>query len=300
MAGKTDTFLEYRSLLFSIAYNMLGSVDAAEDLVQDTYLKWVDSRETDVRSIKSYLVKTITHLCINYLNSARLRRESYVGIWLPEPLQQYDVRRSSAGIESWHALSIGILILLEKLTPQERAIFLLKEVFAYDYFELAVMFSKSEQNCRQIFKRAKDNLGKDTRRFEVDLKVHERVLNNFLQALTEGQMDELIQLLQEDITLFADGGGSVLQANGKKFTAALNPIHGREHVGRLLQAVVLKMRRFVPAFTQRVIIANGLPSILTCSGEQALSLISIEPEGDLIRNIYLQTNPDKLHSFRSI
>lgn len=300
MAGKTDTFLEYRSLLFSIAYNMLGSVDAAEDLVHDTYLKWMDRQGTDIRSVKAYLVKTITHLSINYLNSARMRRESYVGIWLPEPLQQYDSRKGSAGIESWHALSIGILILLEKLTPQERAVFLLKEVFAYDYFELAALFDKSEQHCRQLFKRAKDNLGKDTRRFEVDLKVHERVLNNFLQALTEGQMDKLIHLLQHDIILFADGGGSVLHANGKKFTAARNPIHGREHVGRLLQTVVNKMRQHVPAFTQRMIIANGLPSILTFSGQQALSLISIEPEGDLIRNIYLQTNPDKLHSFRSI
>ncbi|MGN6418956.1 MAG: sigma-70 family RNA polymerase sigma factor [Pseudobacter sp.] len=300
MTDKSDTFLEYRSLLFSIAYNMLGSVDAAEDLVQDTYLKWVDCQETEVKFIKSYLVKTITHLSINYLNSARIRRESYVGIWLPEPLQQYDGRKSSAGIESWHALSIGILILLEKLTPQERAIFLLKEVFAYDYFELASLFDKSEQHCRQLFKRAKDNLGRDTRRFEVDLKVHEKVLNNFLQAITEGHMDELIELLKQDITLYADGGGSVLHANGKKFTAALKPIHGREHVGRLLQTVILKMRRFVPAFTQRVIMANGLPSILTSSGKRALSLISIEPEGNRIKNIYLQTNPDKLHSFRNI
>jgi RNA polymerase sigma-70 factor (ECF subfamily) len=298
MAGTTDTFLEYRSLLFSIAYNMLGSVDAAEDMVQDTYLKWVDCEETDIRFVKSYLVKTITNLCINYLSSARIRRESYVGIWLPEPLHQSDTRSGSAGIESWHALSIGILILLEKLTPQERAIFLLKEIFAYDYFELAEIFEKTEQNCRQIFKRAKDHLGEDTRRFEVDLKVHEKVLGNFLQALTEGQMEELIHLLKEDITLYADGGGNVLHANGKRFTAALKPVHGKEHVSRLLLAVVLKMRQYVPAFTQQLIMANGLPSILTSSGPEPLSLITIQPEGDHIRNIYLQTNPDKLHSFR--
>ncbi|QEC44769.1 sigma-70 family RNA polymerase sigma factor [Pseudobacter ginsenosidimutans] len=300
MSGKTDIFLEYRSLLFSIAYNMLGSVDAAEDLVQDSYLKWMASEETDIRFVKSYLVKTVTNLCINYLNSARIRRESYVGIWLPEPLHQSDKRSASAGIESWHALSIGILVLLEKLTPQERAIFLLKEIFAYDYFELAQIFDKTEQNCRQIFKRAKDHLGNDTRRFDVDLKVHEKVLNNFLQALTDGQMDELIHLLKEDIILYADGGGSVLNANGRRFTAALKPVYGKEHVSRLLVSVVLKMRQYVPAFSQQLIMANGLPSILTNSGDEPLSLISIEPEGDRIRNIYLQTNPEKLHSFRKI
>lgn len=300
MAGKTNTFQEYRSLLFSIAYNMLGSVDAAEDLVQDTYLKWMDCGETEIRFVKSYLVKTITNLCINHLQSARVRRESYIGIWLPEPLHPYDTRSGSTGIESWHALSIGILILLEKLSPQERAIFLLKEVFAYDYYELALIFDKTEQNCRQIFKRAKDHLGNDTRRFEVDLKVHEQVLNNFLQALTEGQMDDLIRLLKNDITLFADGGGTALHANGKRFTAALKPIYGKEHVSKLLLAVVLKMRRYVPAFSQQLIIANGLPSILTSSGDQPLSLITIEPEGNQIKNIYLQTNPEKLHSFRKI
>lgn len=300
MAGKTSIFQEYRSLLFSIAYNMLGSVDAAEDLVQDTYLKWIEVEETDLRFVKAYLVKTITNLSINFLNSARMRRESYVGIWLPEPLNQYDPASNSPGIESWHALSIGILILLEKLTPQERAIFLLKEVFAYDYYELAQIFDRSEQNCRQIFKRAKDHLGKDTRRFEVDLKVHEKVLSNFLMAITEGQMDELIHLLKEDITLYADGGGNVLHANGKRFTAALKPIYGREHVSKLLLAVVPKMRINISGFSQKLIMANGLPSILTQSGDQPLSLITIEPDGDQIRNIYLQTNPDKLRSFRKI
>lgn len=300
MADKTDIFLEYRSLLFSIAYNMLGSVDAAEDLVQDSYLKWMASEETDIRFVKSYLVKTVTNLCINYLNSARIRRESYVGIWLPEPLQQSGTRSGSAGIESWHALSIGILVLLEKLTPQERAIFLLKEIFAYDYFELAQIFDKSEQNCRQIFKRAKDHLGNHTRRFNVDLKVHGKVLKNFLQALKDGQMDELIHLLKEDIILYADGGGSVLHANGRRFTAAIKPVHGKEHVSRLLLSVIFKMRQYVPAFSQQLIMANGLPSILTSSGDEPLSLITIEPEGDRIRNIFLQTNPEKLHSFRKI
>jgi RNA polymerase sigma-70 factor, ECF subfamily len=176
MLHKTEIWFEYKALLFSMAYNMLGHVDAAEDIVQDSYLKWMEIQSGTVVHTKAFLVKMVTNKCINYLNSARVKREEYVGIWLPEPIQNYETDKAHAKIESWHALSIGMLVLLEKLTPPERAIFLLKEIFAYDYTELAEIFDKSADNCRQIFKRAKDNLGKDTRRLEVDMKVHEKIL----------------------------------------------------------------------------------------------------------------------------
>ncbi|MBA4056050.1 MAG: hypothetical protein C0490_15150, partial [Marivirga sp.] len=129
MDNKTSTFIEYKRLLFSIAYNMLGSIESAEDIVQDAFLKWSETPDKDIRHVKAYLVKIVTNSSINLLNSARLKREEYVGIWLPEPLINYNLSKSHARIESYHALSIGILVLLEKLTPQERAIFLLKEIF---------------------------------------------------------------------------------------------------------------------------------------------------------------------------
>jgi len=297
MNQKTETFLEYKQLLFSVAYNMLGDVAAAEDIVQDTYLKWLEVVAYDIRHTKAYLVKTVTNRCINYLDSARLKRESYVGTWLPEPLINYDLNKPYAKVEAYHALSIGILVLLERLTPQERAIFLLKEVFAYDYYELAEIFEKTEDNCRQIFKRAKANLGKDAKRFKVDVKMHEKMLHNFLSAVAEGDMESLIVLLKEDIVLLGDGGGSAIHVKGQRLTAPPKPIYGRENVIRLLLTSLGKIRELAD-FRTAIIIANGLPSTISWSGDSPLAVISFEPEGDQIRNIYIQTNPDKLKRFK--
>jgi RNA polymerase sigma-70 factor, ECF subfamily len=201
-------------------------------------------------------------------------------------------------IESYHALSIGILVLLEKLTAQERAIFLLKEIFSYDYSELAEIFEKTEDNCRQILKRAKDYMGKSVKRFEVDLKVHEKILNNFLDACTEGNMTELIGLLKEDIVLFADGGGRAIDVKGQRLTAALNPISGKENVSKFLIAVTAKITQSIEDFSREIVLVNGLPSYVSYSGVMPLSLISLEVEGDRIKNVYIQTNLDKLKQFK--
>ncbi|NII26579.1 RNA polymerase sigma factor SigJ [Pseudoflavitalea sp. X16] len=297
MDNRAELFIEYKGLLFSIAYNMLGSVDTAEDIVQEAFLKWMETPEGTVRHAKAYLVKIVTNTCINYLNSARVKREEYIGVWLPEPLVNYDSSRDQARIETYHALSIGVMVLLEKLTPQERAIFLLKEIFAYDYYELAGIFDKTEDNCRQIFKRAKGNLGKDTHRFEVDLRVHEKMLNKLLQATSEGNLEDLIELLKEDIVLFADGAGKFIQVKEQRLTAAYKPIHGRENVCRLIMSAMSKLYE-QPGFRQEVIIANGMPSFVSYLGDTPISLFSVETDGEQIRNIYIQTNPDKLKQFR--
>ena len=294
-----ETFLEYKALLFSVAYNMLGEVAAAEDIVQDTFLKWMEMEKQDVRHIKAYLVKTVTNKCINYLDSARIKREKYVGLWLPEPLVNYDLNKPFAKVESYHALSIGILVLLEKLTPQERAIFLLKEVFAYDYFELSEVFDKSEENCRQIMKRARENLGNDAKRFEVDVKLHEKMLNKFLSAVSEGSLEHFIDLLKEDIILYADGGGSTIQVKGQRLTAFPKPIYGKDHVGRSVIASMAKVKQ-LPDLSQEIIIVNGLPSILSYSAGKPIAVVSIESDGEKIMHIYIQTNPDKLRRFSKI
>jgi RNA polymerase sigma-70 factor (ECF subfamily) len=237
-------------------------------------------------------VRIVTNLCINYLHSARVRREQYIGVWLPEPLPGADVEH--ARIESYHALSIGMLVLMERLTPQERALFLLKEVFAYDYAELAEIFDKTMDSCRQIVKRAKDNLGKDAQRFKVDLRIHEKMLKNFLKAASEGNMEDLISLFKEDIQLFADGGGKSLVVGGQRLTAFLKPIAGRKNVTRALLSTAPKFRESVIDFRQEITFINGLPSIVSYSGNEPLGVVMIEPEGDQIKTIYLQTNPDKL------
>jgi len=298
MNDKTAIFLEYKPLLFSMAYNMLAEVDAAEDMVQDTYLKWMEMETAPIRYTKAYLVKMITNRCINYLNSARARREEYIGIWLPEPLPDHNRESVYTKIESYHALSIGFLVLLEKLTPHERAIFLLREVFAYDYFELAEIFDKTEDNCRQIFKRAKDSLGRDVKRFRVDHQSHERMLKNFLRALSDGNIDELIDLLKEDIVLYADGGGTSLQVNGQRLTAALKPIYGRENVMRFLLTVTNKIREGVPELNQQIVLVNGLVSNLAFSGDKPVSIVAIDPDNDKITSIFIQSNPSKLRHFR--
>jgi RNA polymerase sigma-70 factor (ECF subfamily) len=276
---------------------MMGSVKDAEDIIQDTYLKWIDVPTDDVKNAKAYLVKVVTNKCINYLNSARVKREKYIGVWLPEPLVNYDLDKPHARIESYHALSFGILVLLEKLTPRERAIFLLKEIFSYDYSELAAIFDQTEDNCRQIFRRAKANLGKDTRRFEVDIKAHEKMLNNFLRAVSDGSLDDLIRLLKEDIVFFGDGGGRAISVNGQRLTAAPKPVYGKENVSRMLMRTVPKLY-LLPDFSQEIIIANGLPSVISYSGDTPVGLVSIEHDGERIGNIYVQTNLEKLRQFK--
>jgi RNA polymerase sigma-70 factor (ECF subfamily) len=274
---------------------MLGGIDAAEDMVQDTYLKWMEADTGNVRQTKPFLVRIVTNLCINYLHSARVQREQYIGFWLPEPLRQNASDGDQTRIESYSALSIGMLVLLERLTPQERAIFLLKEIFAYDYFELSEIFDKSTDSCRQLLKRAKDNLGKETQRFQVDMRVHEKMLRNFLQAASEGDLDGLIGMLKEDIQLFADGGGrKAILIDNKRLSAFPKPIKGSSNVVRALLSTFPRFRRATPDFHVELAFANGQPSVISYSGEEAVGIITLETDGERICNIYLQTNPDKL------
>ena len=295
MTDKTETFLEYKALLFSIAYNMLGGIDAAEDIVQDTYLKWMETDTNNVRQTKAFLVRIVTNQCINYLHSARVQREKYIGFWLPEPLRNYSTDGDQARIESYSALSIGMLVLLERLTPQERAIFLLKEVFAYDYYELSEIFDKSTDSCRQLLKRAKDNLGKETQRFKVDMRVHEKMLRNFLQAASEGDLDGLIGMLKEDIQLFADGGGrKAILVDNKRLSAFPKPIKGSSNVAKALLHTFPRFRRATPDLHVELAFVNGQPALISYSGEEPMGIITLETDGERICNIYLQTNPDKL------
>jgi RNA polymerase sigma-70 factor (ECF subfamily) len=293
---KTETFLEYKSLLFSVAYNMLGLITDAKDMVQDTYEKWLNTDAAHVQNTKAYLVKIITNTCINHLNKIKRKREGYIGPWLPEPLVAGEENAGAHAIEMFHPLSIGIMMMLEKLTPQERAVFLLKEIFSYDYDEIADIINKTNDNCRQIFKRAQQHLKDDKKRFEIDMRMHERIFKQFLNACDEGDMDGLISLLQEDIVMIADGGGSSLTVNGRKIQALRKPLHGKETVAKFVITIIQAVQQFVPGFNTKTVLVNSMPALACFMHNTPISLITLEVRNNIITNIFVHSSKEKLKS----
>src|SRR3982074_1576316 len=182
------TFDQHRSLLFSIAYRMLGSVADAEDMLQETYIRWKQTRDETIRSPRAFLVTIISRLCINHLQSARVQREEYVGQWLPEPVVTDPGSDPFGLMKVDESLSMAFLVLLERLTPIERAVFLLREVFEYEYSEVAAVLGQSEVNCRQILRRARQHVSAMRPRFEVSERKHNELLERFLEAIGNGDM----------------------------------------------------------------------------------------------------------------
>lgn len=293
---KTETFLEYKSLLFSIAYNMLGMVAEAEDIVQDVYEKWLKHDVSHVQNIKAYLVKAATNLCINRLDKIKRERKNYIGPWLPEPVFATENNAGAHAVEMLHPLSIGIMTMLEKLTPQERAVFLLKEIFSYDYDEIAAIINKSNDNCRQIFKRAQQHLKDDKRRFEIDMRMHERIFQQFLNACYEGDLDGLINILQEDILMITDGGGTSLTVNGRTIQALRKPLTGKETVAKFVIAIVQSVQQLVPGFNTKIILVNSMPALACFSYATPLSVIILEIRNNIITNIFVHSSKEKLRT----
>ena len=291
---KSETFLEYKSLLFSVAYNMLGLVADAEDMVQDVFEKWLKTDVAHVQNTKAYLVKIITNTCINHLGKIKRERENYIGPWLPEPLTVHEENAGAQAIEMLHPLSIGIMVMLEKLTPQERAVFLLKEIFTYDYDEIANIINKTNDNCRQIFKRAQQHLKDDKKRFEIDMHMHEQIFNRFLQACNDGNVQNLIDLLQEDIVMITDGGGTSLTVNGRTIQALRKPLSGRETVAKFIITIVQTVQQNVPGFNTKIMLVNNMPSLACFMHEMPLSLITLEIRNDIITNIFVHSSKEKL------
>jgi RNA polymerase sigma-70 factor (ECF subfamily) len=284
---RSDVFSSTRPLLFSIAYRMLGSVTDAEDLVQDAFVRWLEAPEAEVRAPRAYLATIVTRLAINQLQSARSKRETYVGPWLPEPLVTEHAPDPSEPIELAESLSMAFLMMLERLSPTERAVLLLHDVFDFEYAEIATILEKSEANCRQVLTRAKKHLGGSRARFDVDPAQADRLLNRFVEATRAGDIDGLLGMLAEDITLWADGGGKVPGA-------ALQPIHGAESVARFVahRARGGKERGGVVRLT----LINGQPGfIVDVNGKPQAALILGIRDGR-IQDIYAIANPDKLHT----
>lgn len=277
-------FLEQRPRLFSIAYRMLGSVMDAEDMVHETFLRWQNAAQTDVRSPEAYLTSIITRLCINHLKSARVERAEYVGTWLPEPLVTEAREMPAKQAELADTLSMAFLILLESLTPTERAVFLLRVVFEHSYAEVAQIVGKSETNCRQIVRRARQHITARQSRVEVSKREHEHLLHQFYKAAVEGDLGALLNALDPDITFYADSGGKV--------TAPRRPIHGAEKVARFLIGV---FRKLVPSTLTAVITSvNGQPGLIGYIEDRPVSVLAFDVVEERICAIYLLANPEKL------
>ena len=282
-----ESFETYRPYLFSIAYRMLGSAMDAEDMVQETYLRYQGTPPETIRSLKAYLTTILTRLCMDQLQLARRKRELYVGPWLPEPILTAptpDSEDPAKRVEREESISLAFLVLLEQLQPFERAVFLLREVFEYEFAEIATMLDKSEAACRRSFSRAKKHLSEHRPRFPASPETHRQMLTGFLQAVQGGDMIPLTDLLAEDVTLWADAGGKIKQA-------ALRPIVGRDAVARFSLGTV----RFLPE-DSRVELAevNGQAAVIIRTSGQALFVLSIEVEAERIQAIRIIANPEKL------
>ncbi len=279
-----EAFEHYRVLLFSIAYRMIGSASDAEDLVQETYLRYQANTSQVIGSLKAYLTTIITRLALDYLKSARVVREQYMGTWLPEPiLTSEDGGLPLAGLEQQEALSLAFLRLLEALSPPERAVFLLHEVFDYPFSEIGMMLSKSPANCRQIFHRARQALQDKHARFEPEPQRQRQLLLSFLSASQAGNMAALTSLLAQDAVSWSDGGGKV-QTN-------LKPLHGQQAVARFWLSVTRKNQR---PFTFTLAEINSSPAILYWDEGNLAGVISLTLSAGGIQEIYALLNPEKL------
>ena len=283
VVDRVETFSEQRSLLFSIAYRMLGSVMDAEDMVQETFLRWQDAPVKEVRSPKSYLSTVITRLCIDQLRSAKTQREQYIGPWLPEPLITEETSDVDEHLALADSLSMAFLVMLERLSPLERAVFLLREVFDYAYQEIATIVDKSEANCRQMVHRAREHISVGDRRFEITQEQLDELSARFVAATTNGDMDALIELLSEDVTVWSDGGGKV--------PAALNPIYGPDRVARFFIGLASKMPPSTQMRTARV---NGRPGFITWIDGLIYMVAEVSFRDGKIDGVRVVRNPDKL------
>lgn len=286
----TAEFERHRRRLFGLAYRMLGSVGDAEDAVQDTYLRWHRTDRAAIQTPEAWLVTACTRLCIDRLRAAKLERENYPGTWLPEPLVELEVSLPGAEAAQGMAddLSMAMLMVMERLTPAERAAYLLRQAFDYDYPQIAVALKKSEAACRQLVSRAQKHL-KDARpRFEADQAAARDLAQKFADATRAGDISRFAGLLAEDAMLWSDGGG--------KAAAAINVIHGPDKIARFFVGISTK----IPAGIRRVFATiNGQPGWILFDDDTPYLALAMDIVGDSLRNVFILRNPDKLARLRA-
>ncbi len=278
MTPTADQFESYRPRLFGLAYRMLGSAEEAEDTVQDAYLRFSGSDRTEITHPAAWLAKTVTNLCLNRLTSARARHEQYVGAWLPEPVvTSDDTLGPLESAEQREAVSLAMLVLLERLTPTERAVYVLREAFAYGHREIAEALELSEANCRQLYRRAVHRVAAPEGRFEPAPARQQDA------AAREGDLAGLERLLAADVTWWSDGGGKV--------TAARRPIEGREKVLRFLVGAFEGFAAHVDFTIEEV---NGSAGLVARYGDRVVGVVAFEVRDGLVLHARAVVNPDKL------
>jgi RNA polymerase sigma-70 factor (ECF subfamily) len=286
-----ESFESYRGYLFAIAYRMLGSAMDAEDMVQETYLRYQSTPPETIISLKAFLTTIISRLCVDQLHLARRQREQYLGTWLPEPIITADALEEISPeerVDREESISMAFLLLLEQLQPVERAVFLLHEVFDYDYAEIAGFLGKSEVACRQWLSRAKKHLADHRPRFVAPPETQRQMLVRFQQALQAGEMAPLMTMLAEDVTFRADGGGKVKGV-------AIHEVFGRDEVARFILSNSPIFRSTLPADSRAELAeVNGQPALITRSGKRAFSVLTLDVEAEQIKAIRFVANPEKL------
>lgn len=283
-----DTFDNHRPRLAGIAYRMLGSRAEAEDAVQDAWLRWHESAPDGLRSAEAWLVTTVTRLSLDRLRARKAEARHYIGPWLPEPLEAHDPITPESRLELADNLSLAFVAVLERLTPDERAAFLLREVFDYDYPEVAQVLERSEASCRQLVHRAKARVSGDRPRFRVDRDAHLRVLRAFMAAAQSGNREDIERIVTEDARMTADGGG--------KAVTTTRTLQGASRIGWLYYAIARN-----PDFDLewREGVVNHEPAIFRYMDGELHSVMTIETDGERVLAIYAVVNPDKLGAFRA-
>ena len=283
MSTHADRFTALRPLLFTIAYEILGSATEADDVLQDSYLRWAAVDLETVREPKSYLAQIVTRQALNALRASARRREEYVGPWLPEPLL-VDERDGAADALLTESVSMAMLVVLETLSPDERAVFVLREVFGFDYAEIAGAVGRPVATVRQVAHRAREHVQARRRRFE-PVAGAAQVTEQFLTAASTGDMDGLLALLAPEVTWTADGGG--------KATAARRPVVGPEKVAKILGGM-FRLGETMPGLRMDLSAYNGAPAVVIHTGEHLEGIFLLEINGGLITHLYAIRNPDKL------
>jgi RNA polymerase sigma-70 factor (TIGR02957 family) len=281
---RVEAFDRHRRLLFGVAYQMLGSVADAEDAVQDAWLRWSAADRDDVADPKAYLVQVTSRLALDRLRAARTRRETYVGPWLPEPLLTQPAGPEDAA-ELGEQVSLALLVVLETLSPLERAVFVLRDVFGMPVAEVAAVLDRSEAAVRQLAHRAREHVEARRPRFDADRRAQREVTERFLAACAGGDIDALIAVLAPDVVVVTDGGGQV--------TAARRPVHGAANAARFLIGVVAQGLA-IPGLRTEIADVNGMPGIVAWADGEPLIAVSLVVADGRIEQVLTVRNPDKL------
>ncbi len=292
-AADAEVFEAHRDLMFAVAYRMLGSVADAEDAVQDAWLRWSAAPRSDIAEPRAYLSRVITNTALNRLRSARTRREIYVGPWLPEPVLTEASPGAGERAELAESVSVAMLVVLESLTPEERAAFVLREVFGFSHAEIGTALGRTDPATRQLVHRAREHVQARRPRFDVDRDQQREVTQRFLDAAVGGDIDRLLTVLAPEVTLITDGGG--------KARAALRPITGAAKVARFVTAIAGRPFQGVPVaeMTTNITEVNGSPGVVvTARGGVIAAMTTLVSDGR-ITAIHLIDNPDKLSALTS-